>query len=434
MSLHKDVVIYLEDAPRRGGSGAHLRFFSNVRGWCDAGAVVHLVRLVRGTDGEWRGDGDLPLASMRVVRIEQAEGQRSSILARLAYRLGIPTPGAVRMYFPAAHSISDIFAETAARLPGALHVMEGELLAAAVMHHHESWIWSEHESLDTSVSALHAALPAAERSMRRRALAREQRFAAAVQRRILRRAVGVIYINERSQMQAGDGGHDSTRTFLPLSVADDDALWAEPSESSKEPLRLLHLGSVTHLPTYSSLRFLLGDVFPQLPAEALARIRLTVVGRFDETHPRCQEIARLALPFPHVEFTGFASSLEAVYAAHDAQIVASTEGAGIRTRVVESLARGLPVIASPLAVEGMPGLIAGEHYIPFRDVVEATQRLSRLAEDRSALVAVAAGGRTLYLSRYSRRAVRDGIRQAFGQLFTAMSVRSAEIDARSPGR
>src|SRR3954471_16749268 len=78
----RTVVVYLEDAPRRTGSGAHLRFFSNLRGWCDAGVSVHLARLVRPSDGPWDGDPDLPLASVHAFPVETPAQVSSSLLAR----------------------------------------------------------------------------------------------------------------------------------------------------------------------------------------------------------------------------------------------------------------------------------------------------------------------------------------------------------------
>jgi glycosyltransferase involved in cell wall biosynthesis len=320
------------------------------------------------------------------------------------------------MYFPAARSIDVALTEMTTRFPDALHVVEGELPAAVAMRGRRRWIWSEHESLDDSIAALHSALPVEERRVRHTALAREARFVAAMQRRILARANGVIYISDRSSRRAGSRGAARLGTFLPLSIADEDVRWAEPAASATQPLRLLHLGGVSHLPTYSSLRFLLGVVFPLLSARARARMRLTVVGRFDPAHPRCAEIQQLALPYPDVAFTGFATSLPGVYAAHDAQIVASVEGAGIRTRVVESLARGLPVLATPQAVDGMPGLEAERNYIALRDAADAARTLERLVDDRAPLVSVAAAGLSLYRSRYSRRAVRDLILRTFAPL------------------
>lgn len=415
MAPTRPIVIYLEDAPRRTGSGAHLRFFSNVRAWCDAGAAVHLVRLVRATDGEWSGDPDLPLASVHRFPIEETTGAQASILARIAYRLGIPSAAAVRMYFPPSRSIADALAEMGTRIPGALHVMEGELLAAVAMHQHEQWVWSEHEALDDSIAALQAALTDDQRRVRRAALKREARFAAAVQRRILRRASGIIYISQRSARR-GSALPERFRVFLPLSIADENESWARPAAAAAAPLRLLHLGSVSHLPTYSSLRYLLGAVFPLVSPRAMARIRLTVVGRFDPRHPRCVEIQQLARSFPNVELSGFATSLRDVYAAHDAQIVASVEGAGIRTRIVESLARGLPVLATPQAVDGMPGFEEGRHYVPLRDPAGAAQTLERLVDDRGAVAAAAVAGTELYRSQYSRAAVRDLVIRTFAPL------------------
>lgn len=414
MGTRRPVIVYLEDAPRRGGSGAHLRFFSNVRAWCDTGADVHLVRLLRPQDAPWDGDPDFRPASIHEYRVE-APAPRASIAARAAYRAGVPTRGAVDMYFPAARPAAAALRDMSARFPDALHVMEGEALAVGALHGRSDWIWSEHESLTESVVALQAAIPAPERVARRAALGRERRFVSSVERQLVRRASGIMYISERSRAAAA-GRSSLPGAYVPLSVAADEALWARPSDDASRPLRLLHLGSVAHLPTFSSLRFLLAEVLPRLSDDAMQRVRLSVVGTYDLAHERCREIAALAGRFSNVEFHGFASALRPVYGEHDAQIIASTEAAGLRTRAIESLARGLPLIATGVAVAGVRHLQPHVHYAPLGDAAASARRLEALIRDRTALPRLAAAGRSLYDTEYSRGAVRDALMRAFHHL------------------
>jgi glycosyltransferase involved in cell wall biosynthesis len=176
-------------------------------------------------------------------------------------------------------------------------------------------------------------------------------------------------------------------------------------------LSLLHLGSISHLPSFTSLQFLLGEVFPRLSAETVRRFRLTVVGTVHEHHERTRQILSLASPFPNIEFAGFATDLREVYAAHHAQIVASTQGAGIRTRVVESLARGMPLIATDRSFSGLPGVEPGAHYAPLPDdPAGAARALEALVQAPESLAHLRDAGRALYRQRLSREVVAGLLR------------------------
>jgi hypothetical protein len=408
MDMTREIVVYLEDAPRRGGSGAHLRFFSNLRALSDAGFVIHLVRFVLPNAAPWHDDNELRIASDTQVPIDSQVNVQHSIAARIMYRSGIPTRSAVRMYFSIARQVEEAISRMAVLHPNAVHFMEGEPLAAAAMHTNVDWIWSEHERIGASVTQLHHGLAPDVQTLQRRRLARERKFATAVEREIIRRSAGNVFISANTSKWAIDEKAHADGVFLPTSIFEDNEMWpARPLIPADEFVSFLHLGSISHLPSYTSLQFLLGEVFPHIPLALLSQFRLTIVGTANGALPRAQEILALAAKYPNVVVAGFADDLEPVYGVHHAQIVATTQGAGIRTRVVESFARGMPLIATAKAVDGLEGVTPGVHFGLLPDnPVEAAHSIASFVIKKSSQEQLRCAARTLYEQTCGRAAVK----------------------------
>jgi polysaccharide biosynthesis protein PslH len=171
-------------------------------------------------------------------------------------------------------------------------------------------------------------------------------------------------------------------------------------------LRMLHLGRTAHLPTYRSLEFLLGHVFPLLPAEVLSRVRLDVAGSAGGTDVRSAHIRQLAAGYPRqVRLLGFVEDLDQLYATSDLQVVASTEATGLRTRIVESFAKGVPVLSTTTAATGILGLQPGTNILIADTAPGFAQVLAKLVSDRSSLARVSEHAYELYSAQYARSVV-----------------------------
>jgi glycosyltransferase involved in cell wall biosynthesis len=195
-------------------------------------------------------------------------------------------------------------------------------------------------------------------------------------------------------------------------------------------LRILHLGSVSHLPSYRSLEFLFEHVFPLMPVELLNRISMDVVGTVDSENQRTRRILALAKPYSNVTFHGFVDDVVPYYRKSDIQVVASTDATGLRTRTIESFAYGLPVLSTSVGARGIAGLRPGEQLLIADDPRAFVENLSRLLKSPELLSKLSRSGREFYEENQSRKAVAlrlsDYLRQYFG--ITSDLVDNREID------
>jgi len=157
---------------------------------------------------------------------------------------------------------------------------------------------------------------------------------------------------------------------------------------------VLALGQIHHLPTYRSLTFLFEQVLPRLNAETANRLRLNIVGPIIGG-PRCAHLQEMGARFPQVMFFGRVADLPSVYGSNDLQVVASTEATGLRTRIVESFAAGLPVLTSSRAAEGIEGLRDGENVVVADGPERFAAALERLGSEAGQLETLSKSGLSL---------------------------------------
>jgi len=168
---------------------------------------------------------------------------------------------------------------------------------------------------------------------------------------------------------------------------------APPIDPETPPL-LLFVGGSTHAPNVNGLRWFTKAVLPEIP-----HAQIVVVGRWE---PVLQE----PLADAGLRFTGPLSDNElgALRARASANIAPLTAGAGLKSKVVEALASGAVLIATSVAMEGIPEpwLMA----LPGDDADQWRAALSALGKPSvtAPLIAHAAGyvrarhGTTAYLS------------------------------------
>ena len=137
-------------------------------------------------------------------------------------------------------------------------------------------------------------------------------------------------------------------------------------------INLLHLGSTNSILTYSSLKYILKVLFRKLPSKILNNIQLTVVGNNPDA-PYSNIIKKYAIPYKQVTFEGFKQNIEPLFKTHDLQIVATQYASGIRTKIIESLAHGLPVMSSEIGARGLYGLKNKENILLFKNERDFTE-------------------------------------------------------------
>jgi glycosyltransferase involved in cell wall biosynthesis len=202
-------------------------------------------------------------------------------------------------------------------------------------------------------------------------------------------------------------GIEPTMVRLLPNVADSHLL-AEPPLSPDVGPTFLFLGTLSWEPNVTGLESFLRAVLPEiLNTTPGARFVIAGLG----APPR---LARRVAQTKGAELVGYVSDPEPLYRSARAFVDASRGGAGTRVKILNAMARGLPVVATAEAAEGLE-VVPGEHLLVADDPRSMAEAIGRLIADRNLWLTLSRKGRDFI----SRHHVAE---RAFGALDEVLSV------------
>jgi glycosyltransferase involved in cell wall biosynthesis len=400
----KRVFVFLDTMPQRQGSGASLRFYSNIRAYLDLGFEVEVVQIANSDDGS-EPSGDLsPVVWKRVIE----PAAQPSFLGRMFFRAGRPAQASMAYYFAKHFVVLREVEERVRSFPDAVYHLEGESMANVIpwLPKGTRSIWSQHDLPSTVAAATIKIRCEAENRTPTTPEQRELRFAQRAERFIAKHAPAIVCIAQHDCEQLSEVWQCPQAEYLPMSIPGDGAerpqKWLQDGR-----LRLLHLGRVSHLPSYRSLEFLFRRVFPLLPPETLEQVALEVVGTVEPEDDRARIILKLAEPYRNVHFRGFVPDVVPYYQSCDVQVVGSTDASGLRTRTIESFAYGLPVLSTSVGAKGIAGLTPDKELL-IEDTPEGfARRLGQLLTSSDLLSGISGHAREFYVANHARPVIAE---------------------------
>jgi glycosyltransferase involved in cell wall biosynthesis len=156
----------------------------------------------------------------------------------------------------------------------------------------------------------------------------------------------------------------------------------------------MFLGNFPHVPNIDSVLYFVNSIWPALEKELPAEAKLLVVG--NKPPPEV-----LALASDRIVVTGFVEELAPYFQAARVFVAPLRYGAGIKGKLVTSLAHGVPSVATAIAAEGIANL--GEDHLAITDDPQQfAVEVLRLYRDEAAWNAMREAGLSYVEENYSR--------------------------------
>jgi polysaccharide biosynthesis protein PslH len=202
---------------------------------------------------------------------------------------------------------------------------------------------------------------------------------------------------------------EHTARSLVVSAAERDALGGDPRiavvangvdadafafhDGPRPPARLLFFGNLGYFPNVDAVRWLVSEIFPRVRAEVPdAELRLAGA--------RPARMVRALARTPGVSLAAEVPAMAPEVAGATVALVPMRAGTGLQNKVLEAMAAGTPVVATPPAIAALD-VRPGEHLLVAEDGPAVAAATVALLRDPARARAMAAAARALVERRYS---------------------------------
>ena len=203
----------------------------------------------------------------------------------------------------------------------------------------------------------------------------------------------LLAVSEPDRQALIDLGAPPERVLLLPNVADPSLLALPPLSFGQLPANVLYLGTLSWHPNRQGLKAFLDGVFPLLQ-HRWPQARFIVAG--SDPPPWLRRFARR---HPKLELVTPVDDAEPLYRQARAFLEPVRGGGGTKVKVLNALARGLPVVTTPDGASGLEA-VDGEHLLVASDAAATVEAIARLLQDETLWQRLRDNGRTLIQERY----------------------------------
>lgn len=181
-------------------------------------------------------------------------------------------------------------------------------------------------------------------------------------------------------------------------VAEINGMLTPPSRVDGRSLRMVFLGNVGSEPNLDAIAFLARDILPMLQTR-VPGASLDVIGP--------EATAAVAERFaPNIRFRGFVEDLSAAFAEYDMMLAPIRFGSGTKLKILDAMARGLPVVTTAVGAEGL-SVSPGVHYAAAETALDIVTTVEDLWNNPTRARQLAENAFALVQDKFSWRAIQE---------------------------
>jgi glycosyltransferase involved in cell wall biosynthesis len=193
-------------------------------------------------------------------------------------------------------------------------------------------------------------------------------------------------------------------TVIPIAVDTGSAQRINPRPGT---FNILTMGTLYYPPNADGIRWFLMDVFPGI-RKALPEAKLTIVGK----NPPKDFLQVAGESGGSVIVTGYVPDIDPYFEDAAVMVIPVRAGGGMRVRILEAFARGMPVVTTTVGLEGIqaePGL----DVLVADDPYEFAQATIRILKDQEMQVRLSKNGRQLARDKYDWQVVLSKLEKVY---------------------
>lgn len=243
-----------------------------------------------------------------------------------------------------------------------------------------------------------------ERGPKRLFLEREWRLLKRFEGDVCQRFEAVTSVSEEDRRALFEAmGAQRDMPIIPIAV---DAEREQPIPRRADAQGVLSIATMMWPPNVDGIMWFAHDIYP-LIRQAIPETRFFVVGQRPVA-----EVRALPERDPSIEVTGYVADPKSYIEQSACLIVPLRSGGGMRVKILEALARGIPIVSTTIGYEGID-LEPGKHLLVADTPEDFAKAVVRLIHEPDLGGKLARQGRERLLERYDWQAVYPAMEAAY---------------------
>jgi polysaccharide biosynthesis protein PslH len=176
-----------------------------------------------------------------------------------------------------------------------------------------------------------------------------------------------------------------------------------------EPRSLIFVGGLSWYPNASAIRFFLREAWPII-SQKYPDIKLRVIGRRPP-----EDLVVLSSRDPRIELLGFVDDIRPIVHGSSVYVCPIYDGGGTKLKMLDAMAMGMPIVAHPVACEGL-GLRHGEQVLTASTGLEFANELERIFADHELCARLSNSARSHVEQHFSFTSIGRDLAAYYGGL------------------
>lgn len=189
-------------------------------------------------------------------------------------------------------------------------------------------------------------------------------------------------------------GVDARRIADTYHLGDEAHLALPELRFEETAKKLMYVGFLGWEPNVQGLLWFIEQVWPQLLARH-PELRFDIVGKNPD-----QRLREAVAAHPAINLTGYVADLDSVYRDSRVSVAPLLFGSGMKVKVLDAMARGIPTVTTRVGAEGID-VENGRELLVEDDPLRMAECIDALLGDRALWERLQAGSRQLIRDRYT---------------------------------